>query len=228
MKHTWADPKTRWRGFRRYQRYWLNDEKVLNLPLPRRVDGREVQASVGEIYKSLEGRHFESRETTKILADLGVWGISFPHEVLEVLLTLRNRGIHPFSAQFLLYDHHSSNDSPGEFYTFFIACDGKIASEEVRFLDSPNSGFDPLVFQSWDDSSSDHAFWSHFSRGFVSERTIARFWYCKFYKETYIGQVLLLRSSFSLRWKFSSTTKTHALLWILIVLSGLILIRLWK
>jgi hypothetical protein len=225
MTHVWANPETQWGGFHRYRRYWLNDKRVLILPLKRRVDGKEVPASVGEIYKSLEGRHFESGEATgatEILAELGVNGISFGHEVLEAMLTLRNDGVPPFSTQLFLYDHSSGSDSPSEFYTFFVVCDGKIVSEEVRFHDSPESGFDPFVFESGDDS-----FWSRIAKCIGSERGIAQFWYRKFYNETFVGQMVLLGSPL-LRWKFDGTAKTHALLWVLIILTSLILIRLGR
>lgn len=189
------------------------------------MEGKEVPASVGEIYKSLEDRQFESGGATdavEILAELGVSGISFAHEVLEALLTLRNNGVPPFSAQWFLYDHSSGSDSPAEFYTFFVVCDGKIVSEEVRFHDSPESGFDPFVFESEDDS-----FWVRFAKRIGSERGIAQFWYRKFYNGTFVGQMLLLGSPL-LRWKFDGTAKTHALLWVLIVLASLILIRLGR
>jgi hypothetical protein len=87
---------------------------------------------------------------------------------------------------------------------------------------SPESGFDPFVFESEDDS-----FWARFAKRIGSERGIAQFWYCKFYKETFVGQMLLLGSPL-LRWKFDGTAKTHALLWVLIVLTSLILIRLGR
>jgi hypothetical protein len=225
MTHVWANPEIQWGGFHRYRTYWLNDKTVLNLPLRRIVNGKEVPASVGEIYKSLEDRQIESGGATdgvEILAKLGVSGISFAHEVLEALVTLRNDGIPPFSTQWFLYDHSSGSDSPVEFYTFFVLCDGKIVSEEVRFHDSPGSGFDPFVLESEDDS-----FWVRFAKRIGSERGIAQFWYRKFYMETVVGQMLLLGSPL-LRWKFDGTAKTHALLCVLIVLTCLILIRLGR
>jgi hypothetical protein len=44
MKHTWADPKTEWGGFR-LTRYWLDSAKIAGLPLTQqRNPGPEVQA----------------------------------------------------------------------------------------------------------------------------------------------------------------------------------------
>lgn len=217
MKHTWADPKTQWIGFHRYQRYWLDSEKVLKLSLTRRVDGKEVPTTVGEIYESLKGRHFENEEALE--NTLGEFGgvFSFPHDILAVLLALRNDGFKPFDAQWFFYDHTSGSDSPAEFYTFFVVCDGKIVREEVRLMDTPESKFDPSVLESGDQS---------WLSGF-EERTIAQLWYRKFYAEMFIGQMLLARSPV-LRWKFGTTTKTNVLLCILVVLCSLILIRLWR
>ena len=117
------------------------------------------------------------------------------------------------------YDSDRSEDS--ERHSFFVVYGDKIVREEVSLLDYPGSGFDPLIFHA--ESSPRGSF----------ERARIQFWYRKFYTETLLGQLMVLRKpELSDRWNLDRPTrllrKIQVLLWILIALVGVVLIRLWR
>jgi hypothetical protein len=117
-----------------------------------------------------------------------------------------------------------------EVYRFFVVGGDRIVREEVLFRDYPGSGFDPSVFESYNDPASKQKS----ERGWND--AIVRFWYNRFYRETRVGQLMLLRSDKPEIYRdcesAPNTAKqlqlTNRLLWVLIFLMGLVLLRLWK
>ena len=236
MKRTLSNQQ-KWRGFR-FTAYSLNP-KVLDLPLAqkRRVGGKteQIPTTVGEIYKSLADRRIEVKDTiveTEVTTDsekLVFVGPTFVLRMLEELLKLRNDGANPFAAAaWYLYDTDASfTNEPNDLYTFFVVCDDKIVREQVAVRDYLGNGFDSSLFEAED--------YSFFNRSTEASwrRALTRFWYRKFYTETQMGQLAVLRDpKISDRWGFDTTVrllrKMHTLLWVLTALITLVLIRIWR
>lgn len=123
-------------------------------------------------------------------------------EILYQLLTLRSEGANPFSAEWFWYDSYSSTDGPNDTYYFFVVDveRNKIVRESVGFHDSHGNGFDPALFIGGD--------YSHLDRKQrMWQEAATRFWYRKFYTETYAGQVRVLckQPKLSDRWKLLSS-----------------------
>ncbi len=246
-----------WDGFR-FTAYSLVIEKVWSLPLTRKraADGEaeEIRTTVGDIYKSLANCHTEiellegqgiiiTTETEKLF----VAGLSFHRDVLTTLIELRSDGVDPFTADWFWYDRDSVRDEPQRSYSFFVVHNDRIVREEVSFSDYDSYnyarfGFDPSIFLARDTSDS---IWSNDT---AWEDARIRFWYRKFYTETRRGQLMVLRDDepalYDAQYYRGTTTtdllsqsmpvflnvlrKIHILLWVLIVLGGLILMRLWR
>jgi|SRR5437773_1468145 len=245
MKPIWADLSKKWNGFR-LTRYSLDFDKVRGLPLAeeRLIEGKieKNATTVGEIYTRFADRcievenHVLKVEVTTETEKASFAGPSFNHGILSELLTLRKKGFNPFSAQWFFYDSDSSRTEPHEIYSFFVVCDDKIVRECVDFRDYIGSGFDPAVFEADYDSDSTSRAWSE-------ART--RLWYQKFYTETEIGQLMVLRQDRPRLYGGRSNllpetsalfpgnahktiSQIHRLLWVLIILVALILLRLLK
>jgi hypothetical protein len=147
--------------------------------------------------------------------------------MLEELLTLRNDGANPFSATWYLYDSEFSTDQPHDLYTFFVVCHDKIVREHASVRDYPGNGFDPSFFE-----AEDYSFFNRSSEA-TWRRALTQFWYRKFYTETQMGQLAVLRDpKVSSRWGFHTTVrllrKIYVLLWILLALISLVVIRLLR
>ena len=105
------------------------------------------------------------------------------------------------------------------------------------FHDSIDSGFDPALFETADQSN-----WSWFGdRGWQDATT--RFWYRKFYADTQTGQLMILRTDNprlyyyegpsagrigNLQMVANLLSKIYLLLWILVILAALELIFRWR
>ena len=249
MKHTWADPNKEWDGFQ-FMAYSLDASKVAALPLTQRrnVDGKveELSTTVGDIYGNLVDQPFEV-EPFAILAikiktskeKLTFSGPAFNLNILAELLSLRKDGADPFTAQWFWYDRDSCRDDPQDLYSFFVVCNDKIVRERVSFSDYHGNGFDPSLFDPGSDIGS---IW--FSDTGWREASV-RFWYRKFYTETRMGQLMILRDDEPELYDYQSRPgadmrvllsqnivtvlkRIHILLWVLIALAVANLMRLWK
>jgi hypothetical protein len=246
-KRVWSDPDKQWEGFK-LTRYSLDPNKVAALSIAerRQVDGKQedTPTTLEEIFARLKDRSIKVEEgflqaelivddERKIFA-----GPAFSQDMLMTVLKLRGEGVEPFHSEWYFFDHDSVMDDPHEHYAFFIVFNDKIVRERVVFSDYHGSGFDPDVFKADDDSDS---IWAN-DTAWTEARI--RFCYKKFYSETRIGQLMLLRDDdpeihgrhkvianpehLMLASVFTLVRKIHLLLWVLIVLVGLILFRLWK
>lgn len=198
-KHIWADPTKEWEGFR-FTAYSLDFGKVWELPLTqvRVTDGNEKQVptTLGKIYAALADQHFEIEinalsvqlsAITVATDKLAFRGDSFSRQLLSTLLQLKKEDLDPFSTLWFWFDSDSCSDDPHESYSFFVVLGNKIVRESVSFSDYHNSGFDPTIFKSHDDSDS---IWFNDSDW---REANTRFWYRKFYTETRTGQLMVLR-----------------------------------
>jgi hypothetical protein len=141
--------------------------------------------------------------------------------MLTELLTLRNEGAGPLGPLWFWYDSNGNKETGSEGHSFFVVYDNKIVREEVHFVDYLGTGFDPSLFEA---DSSPRGSW---------ERARIQFWYRKFYSETRLGQLMVLRKpELSDRWNVDPPTrllrKIQVQLWILIALVSVILIRFYK
>ncbi len=58
------------------------------------------------------------------------------------------------SSQWFWYDGDSCSDDPHELYNFFVVSGDRIVRENVSFGDYHDRGFDPAIFESFDNSDS--------------------------------------------------------------------------
>jgi hypothetical protein len=106
-------------------------------------------------------------------------------------------------------------------------CHDKIVREHASVRDYPGNGFDPSFFE-----AEDYSFFNRSSEA-TWRRALTQFWYRKFYTETQMGQLAVLRDpKVSSRWGFHTTVrllrKIYVLLWILLALISLVVIRLLR
>ena len=246
-KRVWSDPEKQWDGFK-LARYSLDAHKVAALSITerRQVDGRQqdTPTTLEELFGRLRDKKVEIEEeflSTKLTVNneqLLFAEPSFSQHLLMEILRLRHEGIEPFDSEWYFFDHDSCREEPLDNYSFFVVFKDKIVRERVAFSDYHGSGFDPDVFRTDDFSD---AIWFN-DRAWAEARV--RLCYKRFYSETKIGQLMLLRNDspevFDARNSiaspehlllanlFAHVRKIQAALWVLIALAVLTLFRLWK
>ena len=102
--------------------------------------------------------------------------------LLRDLLELHGKGVRPFTAKWFPYDW--SNYEDVVVHGFFVLYDDKIVEEQFTF-----SSHSPLVLQRPDLYKDPEIH----NRRYVDE-AVERYWYRKFYTETMVGQMMVLRS----------------------------------
>jgi hypothetical protein len=172
---------------------------ALKLPLSKSdVDDTQLlPTTIGDVYGELAdkkltdaclfGWGLDSKLVTTDGIKLLIKGQVFNRCLLEMMLKFRQDGINPFELVLYYYDRAYCIDDPNESFSFFAVHKQKIVQERLTFFDHYDSGFDPSVFKSSDDSGpwSDQAEWGEAE---------AKFWYRKFYSETVVGQLMTLRN----------------------------------
>jgi hypothetical protein len=194
MRTTYSKPDVKWDGFRPVV-YSLS-ELALRLPLTQtRRDGDqqlEDDTSIEKLLESLEGRDFQVEDETvaiRITSEMGslrLKGPTFNCRLASAILELFKNGIKPFASRWFWYDTDESDTDPQTRYKFFVVHEDRIVRESVSFSDYSGSGFDPTVFDSGD--GSDDSNW---------DLAWAAYWYRRFYRETLIGQLMVLRPRFA-------------------------------
>jgi hypothetical protein len=151
---------------------------------------------------------------------------SFNHSLAEIMLELVSEGINCFETRWFFYDRDHCTDDVMEQYTFFVVHKRVIVREQVSFCDYSRSGFDPTIFQARDDSQ---PIWFNHPE---FDAAWDRYFYQKFYTETFIGQMMVLRPDEPVLYYYARPslsqlteaaslavkTKTYLLLWVLIPL----------
>lgn len=165
-------------------------EKALALPLVKsRGDHRDAEnTSIAELLRELNGQEFKLQDELTSIAiereseQFRIKGPSFNLKLALSLLELQREGIKAFATRWFWYDKESSSTDPTDSYRFFVAHESNIVRTEVLFLDYSGSGFDPTVWESYDADDDENwlVAW-------------AAYWYRRFYKETQIGQLMILR-----------------------------------
>lgn len=201
--------------------------------LPLKMDGKEC--CLGDAWDKLSHSNIKEIERRSILdgdfyvteADkvqiTGAGGITGEgtRGLLCNLLELRGKGVDPFSARWFPYGWSHHEDVV--VHSFFVLYDGKIIDEEFTFpsysplvLERPVLYRDPQVHK----------------RGYFDE-ALECYWYRRFYTETMIGQMMVLRSDEPQLYYFERPTrdltpditlavltKLYYLLWVLIPILG--------
>jgi hypothetical protein len=198
--------RTEWTGFEPRD-YTLDWRKILALPFTevrKRDDETEelIPISVREINRLLGQKKIESAEShldtsagkvdhaVTIVADgveMNFRSESFNCHLLATIVTLDMEGINPSSTQWFFYDADECTDEPHASYEFFVTSGNRIVRERCLFFDARGNGFDPTVFVADDSETS----WSNDK--FWKDAQV-RHWYRKFYTETEIGRLMVLRS----------------------------------
>jgi hypothetical protein len=229
-----------------FAEYHLDSEKILNLRLAEeRVNNgqlEKVPTTVGEVYHSLVGKEFEIEGCTGEILHIArddeevvFTGSGFTCSMLCELLRLHQKGAFPVYDRWFWFDtevDQNWGESETRFHRFFVVhydiappYSGRIICDRAVFEDSAHSGFDPTVF-------SPHVYDDPF------DEARDKFWYRKFYTETQMGQLMVLRKDEPTLYGYERKTgtelvvarlkKVQALLWVLVAIGCLILIRLWK
>lgn len=233
MQQTYSKPNKEWEGFRPVA-YSLH--KAWELPLMQlsgEGDQKQEEATtVGKLLVSLgeQGiQKIESSVTTEITTAAGIVvlnGPSFNRRVAEVLLGLQKDAINYFETQWFWYDKDHVTDDLMACYVFFVVHRDAIVREQVSFTDYSDSGFDPSVFESNEDS---RPIWSNDPEW---QEASVRYWYKKFYAETRTGQLMVLRPDEPVLYhyerpqtrnierelQFVTLLKTYRLLWVVLPL----------
>jgi len=237
VKSTWSNPNKTWRGFRPVE-YYIEPE-VLDLALTRSVHGDAGESTtVGDVYKGylncqnlVEETGLGGVEVTSDGTKTTLTGKSFNCRMLKLMLKFRQEGINPFETRWFWYGSDSAMTYPHEAYLFFIVHENRIVRDRIVIFDSLDEGFEPSIFA---DNSDMKATWSTER---AREKASVRFWYRKFYSETYEGQLMLLRADNPRRfyhddWHVpdllgiaSLLRKTYVLLWVLVILALLVFLR---
>jgi hypothetical protein len=210
MQQTYSRPRKEWEGFRPVA-YSLH--KAWDLPLTQlRGEGDqrlENATTVGEVVSSLSDKQIqkiESSLTTEITTAEGtvvLKGPSFNREVAEVLLNLQKNGMNYFEAQFFWYDKDHVSDDLMASYKFFVVHKNAIVREQVSFCDYSDSGFDPSIFESNEES---RPIWMNEPEW---DEAWARYWYRKFYTETQTGQLMVLRPDAPILFHYECSQDRH-------------------
>lgn len=191
MRTTYSKLGVNWNGFQPIG--YSFGEKVLSLPLKRIGPDGEQQPqediSIGTLLDDLEGRDFQIKDILTIVSvttDAGSFelrGPLFHLQLVVAILELQKEGIKPFASEWFWFDSRDSDAGPWIGYSFFAVYQDKLVREEISFVDSPGSGFDPAVFDSGDDSD-DYSSW---------QLAKAAYWYRRFYQEAKLGKLMVLR-----------------------------------
>jgi hypothetical protein len=192
VKTTYSGLATNWDGFRPVV-YSLG-ERALSLPLKATKShaGQQTgeETSIAKLLEALKDNNYQVEDDlvavniTTEAGSLRLQGPTFNCKLAGIILELRREGIKPFASEWFWYDTDESDTDPTVSYSFFVADGDNIVRESVSFLDYSGSGFDPAVFDSVDDSSDSDWFLAR-----------AAYWYRRFYRETRIGQLMVLRPS---------------------------------
>lgn len=202
MHSTWSKLAANWSGFsptaywlgskagelsltpRDPEDGWRKQDAITLLALFQELRDSQIQ-NVGTGYDGALGSHGIRITTTTGVRVFS--GPSFNLEVTKAVLELKRDGISPFETKWFWYDTGSCAVEPKKQYLFFVVSNDAIVRENISFVDSPASGFDPSVFESLEGAEE---FWFNESQ---LEEAQSAYWYRKFSQETRTGQLMLLR-----------------------------------
>lgn len=204
MHSTWSKLAANWSGFRPTA-YWLGSKATeLSLTPVGPEDGWRKQdaitllallrelgdSQIQNVAKGMTGA-LGFRDAVKITTSTGVRVFSGPDfnlEVAKAILELKRDGINAFDgAMWFWYDTDTCAVDPMTRYSFFVVKNNAIVRENISFLDSPESGFDPSVFETGEETA---PIWSNDSKWKEAQ---SAYWYRRFSQDTQLGRLMLLR-----------------------------------
>lgn len=205
--------------------YSLHWDNIKGIPLklngePSTLDTLFVKFAHSKIK---DGPDTSSVRQTKYVTDGGNLEIEADWTILATvsqLAGLFKRGINPLNVTWFYYDKDWSRDGD-QSHTFFAVHDNKIVSERCHF-----SSEEPLILIQEED---DDPIW-HSHPEF--DEAVVRYWYRKFYSETMVGSLMVLRPDEPVLFYYDRATsrdaakdvqfvtliKVYRLLWIAVVL----------
>ncbi len=215
-------------------------EKALSLTLKqtkRDGDQQPREISIAALLDEVKGRDFQIEDTLTIVrvvtdeSSFELRGSTFHLKAAVTILDLQKEGVKPFASRWFWFDTGESDTTPTKNYAFFVIHEEEIIREEISFLDYPDSGFDPTIFEAGDDAR--RSSWLRHLIPPSSEASwqlaSAAYWYRRFYRETKMGQLMVLRPdwpelhyfpegrSWHKRYKFSLIWTAIGVLLVLIV-----------
>ena len=202
--------------------------------LPLRVDGKEClfgnawdrlsHSNVKEVehHSILDGDVYVTEAGKVQISGEGTVGLG-TCDLLRNLLELHSKGVAPFAATWFPYDW--SNYEDVVVHSFFVLYNGKIVEEQFTF-----PSYSPLVLE----RPALYKDRKIHNRRYVDE-AVECYWYRKFYTETMVGQMMVLRSDepslyyferptrdLTSDFTFAVLTKLYYLLWVFIPVLGAI------
>lgn len=166
-----------------------------NLPifLKQEDQEEEVAATVGMLVEELHKKRIEASSpltNIKVKKDGKEYyatGDDFSTSILKALIALCEKGVDGFHASWYYYERDSVVDDYHESYRFFVVSGKEIVAESVSFSKWSGSGFDISIFRPRDHSKS--TWFADAAWGIAQDR----YWYDKFYTETEMGRLMVLR-----------------------------------
>jgi hypothetical protein len=185
-------------------------------------------STFGELYAKLKGSQIEQPERFqhyRATTDNGKLDFNCDWTVASILKKLTNHrrnGIDPYGVTWFYFGHDWSRDAD-ESYSFFAVYQGKIVDEDCHF-----NAEEPLILIKKKD---DDPIWHSHP---LLDDAWERYWYRKFYTETVIGQLMVMRPDEPILYHFTrplpqghdptrdaayvTLVKTYHLLWAMIPL----------
>lgn len=114
---------------------------------------------------------------------------TFILDLLEILLNLKISGIDGLNCIWYIYDHDHVLDDPHESYSFFLVFEKKIVEGTYSLQQYHGNGFKYEFFDPTIDR--ENQIWSNET---AYKEAINRYWYKKFYTETFTGKIMTLRT----------------------------------
>jgi hypothetical protein len=197
VQGTFSKRGAKWSGFRPIP-YSLGEE-ALNLPLKRivgnEIESRDEDSTIWDVLKTLGDREFEleanlhSIVLTTESEVLSLKGSMFACGLASVIIGLWKQGTKPGATRWFWLESSISTEDPVASHSFFVVDDkaDRIVRDEVQFLDTIGGEFDPAVLE-YDENP---PFWTYKPR---SGAALAAYWYRRFYRETKLGQLIVLET----------------------------------
>lgn len=204
-----------------YSLHWKNIEGI---PLKLNGEASTLDALFAKFaHSKIKDESTPSLWQAKYVTDAGDIEIEADWTILAIVGTLAGlfkRGINPANVMWFYYDKDWSKDGD-QSHTFFAVHDKKIVSERCHF-----SSEEPLILIQEKD---DDPIW-HSHPEF--DEAVVRYWYRKFYSETMVGSLMVLRPDHPILYYYDRATakdlvkdvqfvtliKAYRLLWIAVVL----------
>lgn len=187
-----------WEGFKPVG-YTLNFRELRKLPVTEvnpdntevdvsNTNARDVLLSITNGLTNVDS-HFDRLDLVISSCKRTFVASSFTLKLLDILLNLRLSGIDDFNCVWYIFDKDWVVDDLHSRYTFFLVSNNKIVDGTYSIHERTDNGFTHHIFSPNIDA--EKRVWSN-DRAY--EEAVNRYWYKRFYSETFAGQITTLRS----------------------------------